>query len=551
MNPQDRAAWLGVLRAPWCGFSLADLHTLASADEAVLLARPVRELLAERLHLLSAEGQAGGRRVLRALEFAGQLRQAQPALSVGTWLEQVWLRLGGAACVEATARTNLDLLWSALDALPDGEPDLVGPALDAALEKLAAQPDPAVDSECGVQLMTIHKSKGLEFEVVIIPELQACSGRGKIRLLSWLERGIRPDDQDEEVEEITEFLIAPLQSKGADRGEAKRWVDAVRRERESQEMRRLLYVAATRAREELHFFARPEYKMAKDDSWEVAAPKGSLLETAWPALEGEILDRFAGWNAPVSAEIEELAAAAEDQSLVAADQAKPAMLRRLPADFAILGGVELPASNPLPVAGMSDLYERHEGGLASRALGNAVHGLLLHLANRIGEQSAEEAMAALPFSRARVVSQVRAIGIDPRQANQIADEAIAIARKTAIDPIGRWILSPHAAAASEVRWAGVVDGVVRTVQIDRVFRAGAAPLADMQGDAEATWWIIDYKTARAEVADSAIALPELRRIFAPQVEAYTRVLRNLQGTGAAIYAGLYYPRVGLFDWWRT
>jgi ATP-dependent helicase/nuclease subunit A len=77
-----------------------------------------------------------------------------------------------------------------------------------------------------VQLMTIHKSKGLEFEVVIVPELQAGSGRQEIEMLSWLERGV---DNPEAVEEPTEFLIAPLQAKGDERGTAKGWVDGLRR----------------------------------------------------------------------------------------------------------------------------------------------------------------------------------------------------------------------------------------------------------------------------------------------------------------------------------
>ena len=118
-----------------------------------------------------------------------------PPASLGTWLEQVWLRLGGAQCVDATARANLDLLWRCLDGLPEGEPDLLGPALDAALDQLKALPDPEADNDCGVQLMTIHKAKGLEFEVVIVPDLQAGAGSGKPELLSWLERGLPPEHE--------------------------------------------------------------------------------------------------------------------------------------------------------------------------------------------------------------------------------------------------------------------------------------------------------------------------------------------------------------------
>ena len=251
------------------------------------------ELLAERAQLLSDEGREAVERVLRAIDSADRLRFAQPTASLGTWLEQVWLRLGGAHCVDATARANLDLLWRCLDGLPEGEPDLLGPALDAALDKLTALPDPDAESDCGVQLMTIHKAKGLEFEVVIVPELQAGAGRGKPELLSWLERGLPPEfeaSEPDESGEITEFLVAPFQSKGADRGEAKKWVDRERREREKQETRRLLYVAATRAREELHLFARPAYKTEKDGSLSLAEPTESLLKTAWPALEEEIRD---------------------------------------------------------------------------------------------------------------------------------------------------------------------------------------------------------------------------------------------------------------------
>ena len=43
--PDDRVAWLGVLRAPWCGLALAELHPLTSADDAELLKRPIPQCM--------------------------------------------------------------------------------------------------------------------------------------------------------------------------------------------------------------------------------------------------------------------------------------------------------------------------------------------------------------------------------------------------------------------------------------------------------------------------------------------------------------------------
>ena len=553
LNPHDRIAWLGLLRAPWCGLALDDLHLLTSADDPELLARPISELLVERPPLLSAAGQRTVHRVLEALDAAPQQRADLPTASIGTWLQQIWLRLGGAQCVDRTACANLDLLWSSLDQLPAGEQDLLGPAIDAALDKLTAQPDPAVSSDCGVQLMTIHKAKGLEFEVVIVPDLQAGSSRGKVKMLSWLERGLaQPDDSGE----ITEFLIAPFQPKGAVRGEAKAWVDRVYRDREKQEDRRILYVAATRAREKLHLFARPSYKTERDGTLSLSALPDSLLTTAWPALEDEIRARFEEWKTSRAVsqsnqdqEIESIAASGESNLLVMPSLAKPTILRRLPPDFQpvapqILGAPSFPRLSAERVGKYE--YSRHEGGLLSRALGTAVHTLLEELSRLRATTGWEAAREALSRLEPRIAAQVRASGLDQTHAAQIAAQALHQARNASRDPIGQWILSPHTEAASEVRWAGVVSGSLRTVQVDRVFRAGPAP----KSEGKDCWWIIDYKTAHADNADPATVLPKLRPLFAPQLEAYAEVLRNLHGKDSHLCAGLYYPRMLLLDWWE-
>jgi ATP-dependent helicase/nuclease subunit A len=528
MNGENRVAWFGVLRAPWCGLSLKDLHTLTSSDEKEILRRAIPELIVERAHLLSYEGQQAVTRVQQAIEEARALRAAEPESALGTWLEQIWLRFGGADCVDAESSANLDLLWRCLDALLGGEQDLLGPALDAALRELTALPDPVAESDHGVHLMTIHKSKGLEFEVVIVPDLHGKAQRTRHRMIAWLERGL---DRPDEAGEMTEFLVAPQQAKGAERGSAKAWVDGLYAQREEQEMRRLLYVAATRAREELHFFARMEHAANKDR--ELKPPSNSLLQAAWPALKDAAVAQLEAWEQEVP-KLETTEAGSEKVP------DKFAILHRLPTDY------EPPAvalkSARSALAGLGDqlAYKRHEGGLISRTMGTAVHALMQELAQLHAEMDWDRAQSALKSFAPRIAAEVRAAGVEQTDAERIAAQALTTVLSVGGDPDARWILSPHTDAASEARWTGVLDSKLRTVQADRVFRAGADPHA--AGDQ--VWWIVDYKTIESEMA-----LPELRRLFQPQLDLYARVLRLLHGTDTEVRAGLYYPRMRKLDWW--
>lgn len=541
LNSEDRVAWLGVLRAPWCGLTLSDLHTLTSADEPALTRRPIPQLLTERAHLLSEEGQRAVARLQNALTPVPALRASASSSALGTWVQQVWLLLGGADCVNDHARTNLDLLWNVLDHLPGGEPDLLSPALAAALNQLTAQPDPAAESDHGVQLMTIHKSKGLEFELVIVPELQAQGKLTHQRMIAWLERGLAEPDESGA---ITEFLVAPQQSKGADPGKAKAWVEQVYRTREQQEMRRILYVAATRAREELHLFARIPYPENGDKP--LSPPTRSLLATAWPALNAAAQAQYNSIaSEQASTEVAAIAASGELVPILSAPE-KPAQLHRLPADYQ--PPAPFYASSQPAISGLSEqiAYNRHEGGLPSRALGTAVHALFAETANLRATRGPDAVRSAIREPVPRIAAQIRASGLERAQAEEIAAQALEIVRKTFDDPIAQWILAPHTDAAAETRWTGVLDGALRSVQADRVFRAGSEPMTE----GENTWWIIDYKTAHAEDSDPAAALPKLRSLFAPQLELYARVLRLMHGSGAQIRAGLYYPRMRLFDWWE-
>jgi ATP-dependent exoDNAse (exonuclease V) beta subunit len=143
---------------------------------------------------------------------------------------------------------------------------------------------------------------------------------------------------------------------------------------------------------------------------------------------------------------------------------------------------------------------------------------------------------------------IRTAGVDPAQAQLLTAEAMRLVLDASNDPNAAWILSPHPGAASEIRWTGVLDDAIHSVQIDRIFQAGATP----QSEGQSVWWIVDYKTAHAPPAVSGASpdLKTLRPEYAHQLETYARVLRNLHGADVTVRAGLYYPRMAALDWWE-
>jgi ATP-dependent helicase/nuclease subunit A len=367
--------------------------------------------------------------------------------------------------------------------------------------------------------------------VVIIPDMQALGGGGKLNMLSWLERGLSDGDTDLP----TEFLIAPFSPKGVDGGAIKTWVDHEYRAREKQEMRRLLYVAATRARDELHLFARPAYREQPDGSRTLSKPSESLLGTAWPALEEEIQTQFAAFQ-PCSSSPAVVALA-------------PMVIRCLPASYAAPGlsfsGFSLSAEAE---EHGSTLYTRENGSTESRVLGVAVHSLLEQLAIwRSTSLTWDDCRARLPSERPRLTARARAAGLNLSSAEQLTAQSVDVAMATTNDPQGRWVLDSHPQSGSEVSWTGVLAGQIRTVQADRVFCSGPPPL----GSGSETWWIVDFKTAILSLNPDPAELSRLRSVFSPQLDVYARVLRQLHGAATTVMCGLYYPRMLKLDSWSA
>ncbi len=172
----DRTAWLAVLRAPWVGLCLADLLPIARGAALIWDALADESVLSG----LSEDGRSRCRRLRSTLQAAFQLRNDT---SMARWVERTWLGIGGASCVSSPQ--DLDLAAAAFARLRELEQrGLPDPAdLPGAFADLYADHGAAG----AVEIMTIHKAKGLEFDMVVVPALDRPIPHNRDPLLVWHE----------------------------------------------------------------------------------------------------------------------------------------------------------------------------------------------------------------------------------------------------------------------------------------------------------------------------------------------------------------------------
>lgn len=550
MQPMDRIAWLSVLRAPWCGLTLRDLHTLCGSDDPEAAKMSVLELLRSRIPLLSQDGRQRASRTAQILEAALLGRHRQ--ISVSRWVERLWWTLGGRECVDGTAYENVRAFFRMLEELP---PD--GTQFEQQLERLFAEPDPNASERSGVQLMTIHKAKGLGFDVVIVPGLHRKPSSDSHSLLRWLERTTLEGPEEEE---HREFLVAPIGRKGAETDPLYQWITKQAEQKEAEEAKRLLYVACTRAKRELHLLGAAVVKTLPDGSESIeAGDRKSLLATAWPALEADFQQVW---------ETRKNALAWEQRSLPfpspeAQSSAMPAngdsslkprlQLRRLPADWKPPAHWTTKASAPYPeeeARSRTPSFERPAGSLKARALGITVHSLFEEV-TRVAGEDLLSLRGQMDLWRPRAAAILRNAGLPRAEAERQSANAVDAVKSALEDEIGRWILSPKLSAQTETSWSAwvrsqEVEETLQTWRGDRIFRAGAEP-----GSWGATHtWIVDYKTAQRNNVDLENFLSAERERYQQQLATYGQLVRKIQGETEQLRLALYYPLLKKLLWWE-
>jgi len=489
-QPADRVAWLALLRAPWCGLSLASLATLTAGRRDAL----VWEALQDARWRASLDDEEGARVDALCAVFGALLPQAR-RVAWTPLVERAWLALNGPALVGDVAELrHVQRYFELLTRFEaTGEP-LRAEGLTAFIARHYA-PVPREDGR-SVAIMTVHRAKGLEFDIVIMPGLDRQPRAEQKQLALWHEHHV-----------ADALLLAPLSPPGPEQEPIYTYLRRLEAEEQAAEGYRLLYVALTRARDELHLCVRRRFKV---DGELAKGGAGSFLGMLWQTLAGTLADLPAAPRATVALPPQPTRRRLSRASLPVA----PARVET-PGDALVEATPEFEWASP-----------------TAKHVGTVTH-LLLELIGTEGLAAwdAETLPARLDFIR----DELAARGVTRREVDAAAARVRLAVENTLRSARGRWIFdAAHGDAASERRYTAVFDGALREAVLDRSFI-----------DAEGVRWIVDFKTGE-HLGGSADAFmdSEVER-YRPQLERYARILRELEDRPIAL--GLYFP---LLDGWR-
>ena len=239
----DRIAWLSLLRAPWSACPLEQAAARSPADS---------EPLQDRL------GADQGRPLPRRLHPHPRPRASPTASAAACAIASKAPGSPSAAPPASPTRPSsrtpsaTSTSWRS-SKTPARSP--TSPPADT-LERLYALPDvDATDDD--LQIMTIHKAKGLEFGTVIVPGLDRDLAVASPTCLLFNEMvPVRPPDKGgSEPPASGGLLLAPIKATGAETDPTYRYLRDLNADAEDVESSRLLYVAATRAEKRLHLLA--------------------------------------------------------------------------------------------------------------------------------------------------------------------------------------------------------------------------------------------------------------------------------------------------------
>ena len=508
VDPCDRVAFLAVLRAPWCGLSLAGLHNIAQQPDPLW-----DECCRGSVDCTLAEDQ---QRLTQFISMLTPLMTQRGHQPLATQVRSACLALGLLNLLpDDSAVDDVAVYWDLLRQLQQVSPHFDLPTLNKKLEKLFAKPS---HPNASVVAMTIHKSKGLEFDTVILPSLDRRGANDKAGLLSWQKLAEGDGMHD---------IIAPL---GKRKSPLFGWLQSLEKKKAKYELDRLFYVALTRAVKQIVLIAtlspnKGNTLPVSDNTfigclWKserIKAVTERLLSTL-PLLEKDNND--------------------EDSEEFVFERVQPNLMRfeseQLASAQASITQIKqhIVAAAPLLFLSTPHVFEdvpiNEDKEGSAVAIGTVTHALLERVAN--------DGLAV--WDNERLIKQTTWLGYqlrvlavpESKQAKAIATIIQAV-KNTLSDEKGQWILQHWQQARNEWVLMDIddVSGKLQRHILDRSFI-----------DAHGTRWIIDYKTSQANGVAIDAFIANKRAQYYPQLERYRHLVQQLDPVHP-IQTALFFP----------
>lgn len=496
VHPGDRIAWLAILRAPWVGLNWKDLHRIVKNDSQGI----VWELI-QRQDLISQLEEDSASRVKAFVKTMQHHLSSSATTSLRERIECAWYALGGPALLKD--EEEIENIYRFLTVVDKFE--IAGTLADVA-EFESLLDDERVSSSaasgCRLQVMTMHRAKGLQFDHVLLYGLGRVVGRSQKSVLSWLSI---PGQQG-----AGNMIISPVGPRAElEHDPLHRFIELSENDKDRLEDDRLLYVACTRARQTLHLLGH--VPLASDGQGFRPPQAGSLLRRIWPSLEAAFEKAF-DTEMP-SSEVD------DEGPLVKPLYRRFASLWNLP-DVPVLPALVTTESNADRSA--ETVVEYYWVGSSLRHAGTILHRWL---------QKAADGSAQLDpgsLSELRPVNErwSERLDVAAGEVSEVCDRVEDALRGILTDPKGQWTL--YGEGHAELPVTGLWNGRVESIVIDRV-----------RIDEDGVHWIVDYKTSTHEGGDLERFLNQESERYKPQLQKYAGLYSAMNNKPVRV--ALYFP----------
>lgn len=529
----DELHWAACMRSPWFGLGLDDVRQVMHATDSSL---PIPQRIQLAVTLMSDESQKRCQLILPILNATINYKAKKPFRK---WLWGCFVAVGGLAQIDFKAdHENLMVCLDKLDSLSEGGELNDHRMVDDAIDKLYAAFDVTADAQ--IQIMTIHKSKGLEFDTVILPRLDSGKRAGDQALIKWTEI-LDNDGQGHS-------LLAISKQTGESNEALYNYISYVDKRKASFEDQRVLYVAVTRAKEKLYLLGAIETDSKVDAK--VDAKSSSKSESESKADEFKKPASMSFLSLLWEGEKDNFSVIDYHHKQVTTDQENTKSLyqtryiKQVKLSNVLKIPSELDAQTPHLNEELFSAEKQQSKSLSGDILYQnpsievaAIVGSVLHRQLQWASENYNETFN-LPNNWEQITRSQLMQLYQFKHESELDSAVLKVMlglKNTLDDPFGQIILSAADDANSELILHKKLDqGSFLTRIIDRTFIY------------QNKRWIIDYKSSQPEQSESlSIFIQKEKQLYLDQINDYFKMFVKIEAR--PIVAGLYFPMISHFE----